>query len=252
MRGTLLVSCVLAVAGCKKQDRCEEIYAQWQRIVEELNRFAGETGAGGGDGAATADDKPEFMAMCRKLPADQRDCLRFEKMLDEDCAEVLEKAEAEANAAAPAKVIEWETVKLADGRVTAKVPKGWDHEELMGDRYTPPVEADLGVFTTYAIDVGCAEGCEPRSAAAWAALVEDELAAGRDPDETIVRDEPMGDHGRVQVSWWPIGRRKVHAVTVMLWRDGGDRYVTCEVELDARLEKNLPDFEAACRAIVLE
>jgi len=243
---------IAAAGGCKKskQDKCEAAYSQMMKMVDEMAKSFG-----GGDGdKPTAEDKKKFMEMCAKLPDDAIECLSIEKMLDPKCAEILEKAEAEAEATAGPVAIEWESVPVDHGRATARVPKGWKHEDFMGDQYTPPDDAELGLFTRYEVGSTCGGTCEALPAAEWVKRIDEYVvnALKVQTDTEIVRDEPIGDTGRLLVSKSKMGRKTLQRVTTAFWKDGGEIYFTCTAELDPKLAANLADFEKACRELKVE
>ena len=253
MRTRLLISLSIVIAagsGCKKskQDRCDAVYRQMMAIVEELAKQFGEDAD-----KPTAEDRKEFMALCEKLPDDAVDCMSFEKMADPKCAEILQKAEEEVAANADPVSLEWETVTLHDGTVTVQVPKGWVHEDFMGDRYTPPEDADLGFFTEMTIGSSCGGSCEALPAAEWAKRVEDQEVApiAFDIEGKIVRDEKIGETGRFIHARVKRGST-MDLVTVAFWKDGGAEYVTCHAELPRQLAGNLAEFEKACREMKVE
>lgn len=254
MRAPILVSMsilIAAASGCKKsqKDKCEAVYRQMMQLVEEM---AKQFGSDESD-RPTAEDKKKFMATCEKLPAEAVDCMSFEKMGDEKCAAILEKAEAEQAANAEPVPLEWETVTLEDGRITARVPKGWKHEDFMGDRYTPPEEADLGFFTSFEIGTSCGGTCEPLPAAEWVKRIDESVITPLtgNEDTEITSDEKLGDSGRLIRSRTSIGK-PLEQVTAVFWKDGGSDYVTCRAELDRRLAGNVADFERACRELKIE
>lgn len=241
---------IAAAPGCKKskQDKCDAIYRQMMAIVQEMAKQFGEDAD-----QPTAEDKKEFMTLCEKLPDDAVDCMSFEKLLDPRCAELLEKAEEEVAANAEPARLEWETVTLQDGTISVQVPKGWVHEDFMGDRYTPPEDADLGFFTEMRIGSSCGGNCEALPAAEWAKRVEEQEVAPitLHLEGKIVRDEKLGETGRFIHATVERGST-MNLVTVALWKDGGSEYVTCHAELPRQLAGNLADFEKACREMKVE
>jgi hypothetical protein len=258
MRAPIVVSTLIVIAagaGCKKskKDKCEAAYDQMMALVKEMEKMAKEMG-GEASEKPSADEKKKFMAMCEKLPDDAIECLSLEKMLDEECAEKLEKAEAEAMANEPPLAIEWESAPAAEKKATAKVPKGWKHEEFMGDRWTPPEDADLGFFTSYSVGSTCGGSCEALPAAEWVKRIDEYVVTPMKQEDggAIVKDEPLGDGGRLLVSTSKMGRKTLHKVTAVFWKEGGSEYFTCVAELDPRLAKNVPDFEQACRDLKIE
>lgn len=218
---------VIALAACSKKSedarakRCEAI---WAKLATDLPV------------ALDAEDKQEFLRSCQTIAADRLPCLE-DPTSSPDCT-----------APGPAPKLSWITAEVDRGRVTARVPEGWEHAELMGDKYTPPSSARLGFFTELTIGSTCGGECGPQPAAEWAKRVESDVLEPARKHFAVDRDEAIGATGRLLVTHNrddSPAPAEVH-VLAAFWSDGGDQYVTCRADLDAELAAAVDEFAAAC------
>jgi hypothetical protein len=256
MRALPAVASVAAIAlfiapGCKKS-KADKCGAAWDEAVQLIEAMSKELGGGKGD-KPTAEDKKEFMDKCMALPDNAVDCMSFSKMGDPKCEEIMEKAEAEAEAKAPPMKLEWEDKTVADGRVSIKAPKGWKQEDFMGAQFSP-TEDELSFWNNLTVNAACGGMCDAMPAADWAKRFEEnEVANLKDSgsmgaeDLKIEKDEPIGTNGRFIQASSKLGNRKTTTIIVGMWQDNDDHYYTCKAELSKGLTKNLAEFEKACR-----
>jgi hypothetical protein len=235
--------------GCKKSksDKCEAAWNEAVALIEGMSKALG-------DGKAekpTAEDKKQFMEKCVKLPPEAVECMSMSKAMDPKCAEIMEKAEAEAEAAQPPVKLEWEEKTVAEGTLAVMVPKGWKQEDFMGARFQP-AEDEMSFWNSITLNRTCGGMCDAMPAAEWAKRFEESeienLKISGEHEDTfkIERDEKL-DNGRLIVSSQKLGRRTTQALLVGKWQDGDDHYYTCRVELAKGLTKNFPEFEKACK-----
>jgi hypothetical protein len=243
------VACAALVA-CKetKQDKCKATWKKMSELTREMTKAFGGSAAD----MPTAEDKKAFMDKCLSLSDEALACITDpSKMMDPKCEEVMQKAE---DAEPVAKVeLAWDTAPVADKRATAKFPKGWTHEDFMGDAWTPPDDARLG-SSTYSVDNTCGGDCTKLSAAEWAKRIEDNDVANLkgEGDTTISKDEKLGDTSRMIVAETKLGHSKQTKLMIFSWQEGGESYFVCKAELDRALSANLDDFVEACKALKID
>src|SRR4051812_40671296 len=126
-RVLLLTVAICALGGCKKtkRDRCSDAWDRQLAMIKEMARAFGGSDVSSSDMPGEK-DRQQFLDTCTKLGDDALECV--ENPLKDGCDEVMAKAQE----AIPVEkvAIEWETAPVADKRATAKVPKGWKHDEM--------------------------------------------------------------------------------------------------------------------------
>ena len=247
MRRALLLLILCAACKESKQDKCNKT---WDRMNELAREMAKAFGGSDAD-MPTDQDRKDFMDKCMKLSDEALACITDPaKAMDPKCEEILDKAEE----AEPVSKVElqWEEQPVADKRATARVPKGWKHEEMLGDMWSPPDDAKLG-FSDYEINDGCGGECSAQPAAEWAKRVQDDVASlASDKETTISKDEKLGDTGRLIVATTKMGHMTQTKVFVYQWKDGGELYFVCKAELDRALSANTDEFVDACKAMKVQ
>jgi len=250
MRIATAIAAALVLGACGKSGpdartkRCEALWTQMEQGAAQLQQAMGQD-----LGEALGDDaRRMFLASCRTVSDELMPCLADPES-SPDCVERLRTHKRAA--IGPAPKLTWQTVEVDDGRVTARVPQGWEHEVFMGDKYTPPRSAKLGVFTEMRIGSSCGGTCEAMPAAGWAGRVELEVLGPIRAGFAVDKDEALGANGRLLVyhntadSASPVD---LHVVAVW-WAEGGEHYVSCQVELDDEIAASLGELEAACRDV---
>ncbi len=248
------VGAAIAIVGCgskdkgSKEERCDRAYAEILKMAEDMQK---SLGGGGAADKPSAADRQKFISVCSTLSDEALDCMTdLKRSMTPACQEIMAKAEAETVAKQPPVAIEWESLAFDHDRATAQVPRGWKRDSFMGEEFTPPDDAHLGMFTRYRVSSACGGNCDKQPAAEWAKRFADnevgELAAA---GAEIVRDEPVGDSGRLVIARSKTGGSTVTKLVLGQWSDGGEIYFVCEADLDARVANALADVERACRAM---
>lgn len=215
-------------AGCKsaKQRRCE-------KLVDDLHEMMGRMAKalGAEPQSVSHEERADAIQKCMSLSDDELDCsLNPNASTDPKCV-ALEKKKPP---------VEWEAATLLEGRVEARVPKGWEHEVFMGDRYTPTND----FRSRYRVDTTCGGACIARSAAQWEAVVFEEFPTRpRDLHVKVRKDLKPSPTSRVIVS--DTGD-DVADVDVFLWHEGARFYIHCEARLDMPYVFDLESFERSC------
>ncbi|HSD88507.1 MAG TPA: hypothetical protein VLB44_13360 [Kofleriaceae bacterium] len=121
--------------------------------------------------------------------------------------------------------ISWDTVDVLDGKITAKVPRGWT-KSATGFEYTDPALG--GVYALRTIPIA-------------------EIPAAAPPRTHVIKDQ-RPPNGRVLI-WEKLEQYvKTIDISVYRWVEGSPTAYACTAKLPRQLTLNEPDFEAACSA----
>lgn len=126
---------------------------------------------------------------------------------------------------------------------TFAAPKGWTQESKMLQNVRPPKEPDLGFFTKFGVSSECAGVCEPKD---WAA-VSDQKLFSQFAGGTIQKDEKTAT-SRLMIAEKGASTYVVYA----WWKDGAERYYTCDAALEKPVAAAAPAFAKACQAVAVK
>ncbi|MFO0614224.1 MAG: hypothetical protein U0414_16665 [Polyangiaceae bacterium] len=222
----LALACATLV-GCKpsKKEKCEKIVDEAAKMVEALSKAFGK------EEKMTDADRKAAIDKCIATPDDELECAMKKDSKDPKCVE-LQRKKAH---------VDWETATVDEGKTKAQIPKGWKHENFMGDSYSP--EEAFG--TSYRISHTCGGVCEAHSAAEWEKIIGDEITRFRDANAKVVKDEKPNATARVVVTDQGNDAKELE---VTLWHEGAPFYVKCSVRLDMPYVLDIDAFEKACLA----
>lgn len=134
-----------------------------------------------------------------------------------------------------------------DGHRKVSMPKpvGWESDDFMGIKLSPPSGSTLSTFTELHLDTSCDGMCEVTD---WAARVRGKNGILRSYAQNHHLSEerkPAGSDGVVVTS---TSEDRGPGALVLRWDDTVDHYLRCEVRLDERDAAYLDAFVAACEA----
>ncbi len=225
---TLVALTLVTLSGCKpsKRARCEKLVGDFALVVERMAK------ALGGAAGMTAVERAAAIDKCVATPDDELQCsMNPEASKDPRCVELARKQPR----------VEWDVATVVDGKVTAKVPKGWAHKSFMGDSYEPPDTSRI----SYRIADSCGGNCVARSAAEWEQLIVEETPTRRGAYVNVRKDLKPNPTTRVIVTDRGDDAKNLE---VLFWHEGATFFVRCEARLDMPYLLDLASFEEACLA----
>jgi hypothetical protein len=139
-------------------------------------------------------------------------------------------------------------------KVSVAVPKGWKDGFLDGSVEPQDGNNDFGFGTTMRVGGTCGGECKAKSAKEWAAAADDSFfnnITAHQPAPKITKDEKKdGRRTMIATDQNTDGNMNRTYVVTAWWKDGGERFYFCDVELADESKDLAPAFEKACAAAV--